>query len=108
MVEGDRKAYIESKINQKIMSKFVSQYKPNLKPKEKEPEFIEIEKRLKNQYAAGGSVGREEYLPKIPQITACHYSDKRSILIVGFISCNVRLFKINGCTRNDGLDIDYL
>ena len=44
-----------------------------------------VKSKMKIQYAPGGSTGREEYLPKIPKITACCYLEAKKLLIVCLI-----------------------
>lgn len=69
--------------------------------------MLYVKKKQKLQYAPGGSTGREEYMPKIPKITACHYHSEKCLLIVSFIDTENKIFKINGFGQ-DRLDIEYV
>lgn len=62
---------------------------------------------MKLQYAPGGSTGREEYLPKIPKITACCYLEAKKLLIVCFIDRLCKIFRIRGVSKGK-LDVEYV
>ena len=70
--------------------------------------YLVIRKYQKTQYAPGGSTNREEYMPKIPTISACCFNEEHEILVVSFADCDIKLFRLKGMSQKDQLDIDHI
>ena len=66
---------------------------------------MRIKKLNKFKYAPGGSTMREEYQPKIPAISTCLYCGPLNLLVISFVDCETKFFRIQGMNERNMLDV---